>query len=110
VLDQMTLGGRAKPVVGSPQQIADELESWIEEAGVDGFNLTRTVMPESFEDFVDLVVPELQNRGVYKEDYDPAPTLREKLFGGGRARLPAVHAGAQHRRSTQTGARSTVEA
>ena len=82
VLEQMTLGGRAKPVVGSPQQIADELIAWIEETGIDGFNLTRTVMPESFEDFVDLVVPELQNRGVYKEDYDPAPTLREKLFGG----------------------------
>jgi hypothetical protein len=59
------------------------------------------------------VVPELQNRGVYKEDYDPAPTLREKLFGGGRARLPEVHAGAQHRRNvpiTQSGARSTVDA
>ncbi|CAH2895722.1 MAG: Coenzyme F420-dependent N5,N10-methylene tetrahydromethanopterin reductase and related flavin-dependent oxidoreductases [uncultured Paraburkholderia sp.] len=110
VLEQMTLGGRAKPVVGSSQQIADELVSWIDEAGVDGFNLTRTVMPESFEDFVDLVVPELQNRGVYKEDYDPAPTLREKLFGGGRARLPDVHAGAQHRRAPQSGIKQTVEA
>jgi hypothetical protein len=38
------------------------------------------------------------------------PTLREKLFGGGRARLPDVHAGAQHRRNAQAGARSTVEA
>lgn len=45
---------------------------------------------------MDWVVPELQNRGLYKEDYDPAPTLREKLFGEG-ARLPAWHAGAQHR-------------
>jgi hypothetical protein len=47
---------------------------------------------------------------VYKEDYDPAPTLREKLFGGGRARLPDVHAGAQHRRRAQTDAPSTVDA
>jgi hypothetical protein len=54
-------------------------------------------MPESFEDFVDLVVPELQNRGVYKEDYAAAPTLREKLFGAGRARLPETHSAAQYR-------------
>jgi alkanesulfonate monooxygenase SsuD/methylene tetrahydromethanopterin reductase-like flavin-dependent oxidoreductase (luciferase family) len=97
VLEQMTLGGRAKPVIGSPQQIADEMISWIDETGIDGFNLTRTVMPESFEDFVDLVVPELQNRGVYKEDYAAAPTLREKLFGAGRARLPETHSAAQYR-------------
>jgi hypothetical protein len=47
---------------------------------------------------------------VYKEDYDPAPTLREKLFGGGRARLPDVHAGAQHRRRVQAAAPATAEA
>lgn len=96
MLEQMSLGGRYAPIVGSPSQVADELQSWIDETGIDGFNLTRTVMPESFEDFVDWVVPELQNRGVYKEDYDPAPTLREKLFGAG-PRLPAWHTGAQHR-------------
>ena len=96
MLEQMSLGGRYAPIVGSPSQVADELQSWIDETGIDGFNLTRTVMPESFEDFVDWVVPELQSRGVYKEDYDPAPTLREKLFGGG-ARLPAWHTGAQYR-------------
>jgi FMN-dependent oxidoreductase (nitrilotriacetate monooxygenase family) len=106
VLEQMQLGGRAKPFVGSPQQVADELQSWIDETGVDGFNLTRTVVPESFEDFVDLVVPELQNRGLYKDDYDPAPTFREKLFGAGRARLPDWHAGARHR----IGWRAAVEA
>ena len=42
--------------------------------------------PESFEDFVALVVPELQRRGVYKRDYRPG-TLREKLFGAGRGDL-----------------------
>ncbi|AOJ03987.1 MULTISPECIES: LLM class flavin-dependent oxidoreductase [Burkholderia] len=96
MLEQMSIGGRYHPVVGSPSQVADELAAWIDETGVDGFNVTRTVMPESFEDFVDWVVPELQNRGLYKEDYDCAPTLRAKLFGGS-ARLPDWHAGAQHR-------------
>ena len=95
MLEQMSLGGRYAPIVGSPSQVADELQSWIDETGIDGFNLTRTVMPESFEDFVDWVVPELQNRGVYKEDYDPAPTLRESCSA--RLRLPAWHTGAQHR-------------
>ncbi|KVE40007.1 LLM class flavin-dependent oxidoreductase [Burkholderia sp. TSV86] len=97
MLDQMSIGGRYHPVVGSPSQVADELAAWIDETGIDGFNLTRTVMPESFEDFVNWVVPELQNRGLYKEDYDASvPTLRGKLFGSG-ARLPDWHAGARHR-------------
>jgi long-chain alkane monooxygenase len=96
LLEQMSLGGRYHPVVGSPSQVADELLAWVDETGIDGFNLTRTVMPESFEDFVDLVVPELQTRGRYKTDYDPEPTLRGKLFGAG-GRLPAWHAGARRR-------------
>jgi alkanesulfonate monooxygenase len=47
-------------------------------------------MPETFTDFVDLVVPELQRRRRYKRDYAPG-TLREKLYGQGRARLGADH-------------------
>ncbi len=54
------------------------------------------MVPESYEDFVDLVVPELQSRGVYKTAYAEG-TLREKLFAGGR-RLPARHVGAGFRR------------
>ena len=90
------IGGRGPVLVGSPQQVADELQSWMIATGVDGFNLAYTVTPESFTDFVDLVVPELQRRGVYKRDYQRG-TLREKLFGAGRARLPDVHAGARYR-------------
>jgi hypothetical protein len=51
--------------------------------------------PESLRDFIDLVVPILQERGVYKRDYRPG-TLRDKLFG--HARLPATHPAAAHRR------------
>ena len=51
------------------------------------FDLSRIVTPEGLEDFVDLVVPILQERGVYKRDYRPG-TLREKLFPSGR-RSPA---------------------
>jgi FMN-dependent oxidoreductase (nitrilotriacetate monooxygenase family) len=95
LLDQHALGGRYVTLVGSPEQVADELESWIAETGLDGFNLTRTVTPESYADFIDLVVPELQRRGSYKTAYDSG-TLREKLFREG-PRLPETHAGAGYR-------------
>ncbi|MDA1394137.1 hypothetical protein PALA31_00341 [Pseudomonas aeruginosa] len=96
LLDQLALGGRYVTLVGDPRQVADDLEGWIADTGLDGFNLTRTVEPESYADFIDLVVPELQARGSYKTAYAPG-TLREKLFGGGRARLQAEHAGAAFR-------------
>nr|GFC67560.1 hypothetical protein [Tanacetum cinerariifolium] len=78
LLDQHALGGRYITVIGSPEQVADELESWIAETGLDGFNLTRIVTPESYEDFIDLVIPELQKRGSYKTAYEHG-TLRENL-------------------------------
>lgn len=97
IIDQMVLGSRTKPIVGSPEQIADHLTTWIVEGGIDGFNLARTVAPESLGDFVDLVVPMLQERGIFKADYAAGP-LRQKLFGGGNGRLPAAHPAAQFRR------------
>jgi hypothetical protein len=69
--------------------------AWMDEADVDGFNLSRTVVPECVEDFVALVVPELQSRGVMKQAYAPG-TLREKLFGRA-ARLPPSHPAARCR-------------
>ncbi|MBD8707563.1 LLM class flavin-dependent oxidoreductase [Pseudomonas sp. CFBP 13711] len=100
LLDQHALGGRYITLIGSPEQVADELESWIAETGLDGFNLTRIVTPESYEDFIDLVIPELQRRGSYKTAYEHG-TLREKLFEGGDAKLPDRHAGASYRARSQ---------
>lgn len=88
LLAQMPLGGRHTPVVGTPAQIADEIEAWVDEAGIDGFNLVRTVSPEGLEHFVDLVVPELQRRGLHKKSYAEG-TWREKIFGPGHARRRA---------------------
>ena len=53
-------------MVGSPEEVAEELVAWVDETDVDGFNLAYAVTPESFADFVDLVVPELQKRGHYE--------------------------------------------
>ena len=89
-------GARAPFIVGSPSEVADELLSWAEATDVDGFNLTRVVAPETLEAFVDLVVPELQSRGVYKERYREG-TLREKLFPGAGARLKDSPPGARFR-------------
>jgi FMN-dependent oxidoreductase (nitrilotriacetate monooxygenase family) len=96
LLDQHALGGRYITLIGSPEQVADELESWIAETGLDGFNLTRIVTPESYADFIDLVIPELQRRGSYKTAYDTG-SLREKLFPEGGARLPERHVGVGYR-------------
>jgi hypothetical protein len=85
----MGLGSRNPAIVGSAEEVADDLIAWVEETDIDGFNLSRIVTPESLEDFVDLVVPILQERGAYKRDYLPG-TLREKLFGRSRL-LPASH-------------------
>ncbi len=74
-------------IVGSYQDVADEFADWVRETDVDGFNLAYAVTPETFVDIVDLVVPELRRRGLYKTEYAPG-TLREKLYGPGRARLP----------------------
>ncbi len=91
------IGGRGPVIVGSYRDVADQFQSWVEETGIDGFNLAYALTPETFSDIVDLVVPALQERGVYKRDYAPG-TLREKLYGTGRARLPASHPAAKVRR------------
>ncbi|WP_270937836.1 LLM class flavin-dependent oxidoreductase [Falsiroseomonas oryzae] len=95
LLELSVLGSRQPPIVGDPVQVADALQAWVAEADVDGFNLSRTVMPECLEAFIELVVPVLQDRGVYKTAYAPG-TYREKLFGTG-ARLPDTHPAARVR-------------
>ena len=90
IAEHVGIGGQGPVLVGSPAEVADELESWVDEVGADGFNLTYVVAPETYEDIVELLVPELQRRGRYKDDYAPG-TFREKLFGPGRARLGAPH-------------------
>jgi FMN-dependent oxidoreductase (nitrilotriacetate monooxygenase family) len=97
IAEHVGIGGRGPVFTGSAATIADEMQGWVAETDIDGFNLAYAVAPESFVDFVDLVVPELQRRGAFKQDY-AAGTYREKLFGPGRARLPDTHPAARWRR------------
>jgi FMN-dependent oxidoreductase (nitrilotriacetate monooxygenase family) len=95
LIDRMVLGSRQPPIVGSVEEVADELIAWMDQADVDGFNLSRTVTPECLEDVVRLLVPALQERGRYKRGY-AAGTYREKLFGAGPL-LAAPHPAAGFR-------------
>ena len=65
-------------VVGTPAQIADQMQDWFEHGAADGFNVMPPVLPQSLNEFVDLVVPELQRRGLFRTAYE-GRTLRENL-------------------------------
>jgi alkanesulfonate monooxygenase len=72
-------GARGKSVVrGSPQQIADHMEEWFRKDGCDGFNLMPPFLPGGLDDFVELVLPELRRRGLFRTEYE-GRTLREHL-------------------------------
>ncbi|MGO1544437.1 MAG: LLM class flavin-dependent oxidoreductase [Gulosibacter sp.] len=85
--------GGANRVVGTPEQIADQLERW-QAAGVDGINVINWVIPGSFEEFADKVLPVLRERGLAQSEYAPGP-LRQKLFG--EACLNERHPAARYR-------------
>lgn len=80
IADYVRLGGDGPVIVGSAQTVADQLESWVDETGVDGFNLAATAVPEAWIQVADLLIPELQKRGRFKKEYAPG-TLRQKLGG-----------------------------
>jgi FMN-dependent oxidoreductase (nitrilotriacetate monooxygenase family) len=64
--------------VGGPKEIADIMEEWFTSPACDGFVIGPSVLPGSFEDFVEHVVPELQRRGLYRKEYIGS-TLRDHL-------------------------------
>ena len=87
LIDRFILGSRQIPIVGDAAGVADRLIAFAEATGCDGFNLSRTVMPECLDAVVDLLVPVLQDRGAYKRGYAPG-TYRDKLFGAGPLLAP----------------------
>ena len=70
--------GEGFRAIGTPGQIADVMEEWMDAGAADGFNITPTHLPQGIDDFVALVVPELQRRGRVRTEYEGA-TLRENL-------------------------------
>ncbi|QTH44322.1 LLM class flavin-dependent oxidoreductase [Cohnella sp. LGH] len=106
VVDEIVkIGGRSALLFGSAEEVADQMQAWVEKTGIDGFNLAHLITPGSLKDIIDLVVPILQERGLYKTEYAKG-TMREKLFGPGASRLPDRHPGAAFRRAGEAKERS----
>lgn len=98
VANHIKVGGLGATVVGTAEEVADELERWVEEADVDGFNLSYALMPGTFIDVVDKLLPVLRNRGLFWDGYAvDGGTYRENLYGKkGLARPPHDHPAATY--------------
>lgn len=78
--ERVGLGGFGPMPVGTPEQVADSMQEWWSEGGIDGFNISYMSNPDSINDLVELLIPELQRRGIYWQDYAaPGGTLRENM-------------------------------
>lgn len=100
VAERAAIGGLGPVAIGSPATVADEMERWIRDADLDGFNLAYVTTPGTFEEVVDLLIPELRRRGIYPELPDPSEpplTSREKVFGKGQKELRADHIGNKYK-------------
>jgi alkanesulfonate monooxygenase SsuD/methylene tetrahydromethanopterin reductase-like flavin-dependent oxidoreductase (luciferase family) len=99
VAEKASIGGLGPVAVGSAATVADELERWVEEADVDGFNLGYVTTPGTFEDVVELLVPELKRRGLYAQvgERKDGLTAREKVYGEGQAKLRGDHTGSRYK-------------
>ena len=73
----------AHRAIGTPAEVADQIESWLDDDGLDAINLRQWHTFGTLTDFVELVVPELQRRGRFRTAYEPGETLRERLFDAG---------------------------
>lgn len=71
-------GGGHRVIVGTPEQIANDIEYWFKAGAADGFNLMPDALPGGLQDFVDGVIPILRQRGIFRTDYE-GRTLREHL-------------------------------
>ena len=65
-------------LIGTPENVVDTMQEWFESNACDGFNLIPSLFPDEFEAFVNMVVPELQSRSIFRTKYE-GTTLRELL-------------------------------
>lgn len=96
VAEKAAIGGLGPVGIGSPATVADELQRWIREADIDGFNIAYVDTPGTFEDVVELLIPELRKRGVHPEKKDGL-TAREKVYGEGQSGLRDDHTGSAYK-------------
>lgn len=96
IAQELAIGGPHVRAIGSPKTVADFLQAWVYETGIDGFNISYAVNPGDFEDIIKWLLPELRARGVFWDDY-PASTTRENYLQDGLGpRLREDHPGARY--------------
>jgi len=78
LLKKLSGSGGHRIITGTPEQIADDIETWFQAGAADGFNVMPDVLPSGLDDFADHVVPELRRRGLFRTEYEGA-TLRSHL-------------------------------
>ncbi|OBW64380.1 MAG: hypothetical protein AUREO_055510 [Aureobasidium pullulans] len=96
VLEHLAISGAHPRAIGSPTTVADILERWVKEAGVDGFNISYATTPGTFEDLVKFLWPELKKRGVLQEKYAGSSMRENYLQDGGDARAREWHPSRQY--------------
>ncbi|KAJ4305787.1 hypothetical protein N0V90_001319 [Kalmusia sp. IMI 367209] len=99
----VAIGGTGAMPKGSPSQVADIFEQWVDIADVDGFNIAYVVSPGSFEDVSELLAPELRRRGLLDEPIErdaPVLTYRERVYGKDQKRLRDDHPGSKYKYET----------
>ena len=109
----VAIGGTGAMPKGSPSQVADILQEWVDIADVDGFNLAYVVSPGSFEDIAELLAPELRRRGLLEEipgENDEVLTYRERIYGKGQKGLRSDHPGFRYKYETYDEAIAAEEA
>ena len=83
-------------VAGTPEVVADAIEEWLDDVGIDGINLLQYHSYGTARDFIELVVPVLRERGRLRTAHDENESLRDRIFGAGD-RLPGRHYATRYR-------------
>ena len=78
LIGYLSAGGGHHTLIGTPEQIVDQMQVWFEAGVADGFNLMPPTLPGSLDDFVELIVPEMQRRGIFRKEYE-GQSFREHL-------------------------------
>lgn len=87
VLQQLAISGAHPRAIGSPETVADIMQTWIDEADVDGFNVSYATTPQTFEDIVKYLWPELRRRGVIARYKSKSQSMRETFLQDGSGPL-----------------------
>ncbi|KAL7623942.1 hypothetical protein AAE478_005499 [Parahypoxylon ruwenzoriense] len=99
IAQKAAIGGLGHVGIGSPQTVADDMERWIRDGDLDGFNIGYVTTPGTFEDVVELLIPELRRRGIYPDEPHEGEklTARERIYGKGQKGLRDDHTGSKYK-------------